>query len=367
MVPAASHEPVVSTASDYLELNPDRRYAIISQQFPNWLLAEPIEFPPHHDTYGWACRVERCDGTLGGTATQQLCVNHAKIYLEVKHTLGIDDFLARAEPIRALRFGWALTRLATCAVRGCPREVGTCRYCYSHGGSFSRARRREGFTEIDWAAGQKPLQALRECWISGCVHDASASRVVGSARRQICHSHAQQFNRWLEACGKAPREWGEFLESRRVVESLSPPSIRGQLSLAKLPASLQQEVRYALHRHANTARRSQWRPAELQHVVDALTAAGVQSLTDPEIAELIPGREIRSRQPARRIWLDVPACAASPSRLNPPKTQAGSIRSCWELRRSTTLKDPAANRGTSRSSHSDGCETCSGSTCPTRR
>ncbi|WP_237748124.1 hypothetical protein [Nocardia brasiliensis] len=40
-----------ATAAEYLGLSPQRRYDIVSRQFPDWLLAEPIEFPPHHPTY----------------------------------------------------------------------------------------------------------------------------------------------------------------------------------------------------------------------------------------------------------------------------------------------------------------------------
>nr|WP_231951567.1 hypothetical protein [Nocardia terpenica] len=76
---------VPDSAAEYLGLSPDGRYDIVSQQFPEWLLAEPVEFPPHHPTYGWHCRVEGCEGGLHATApSAQLCVAHARRYAEVK-------------------------------------------------------------------------------------------------------------------------------------------------------------------------------------------------------------------------------------------------------------------------------------------
>ena len=48
---------VVETTADHVQLTAEQRYELISGQFPAWLLAEPIVFPPNHSTYGWACPV----------------------------------------------------------------------------------------------------------------------------------------------------------------------------------------------------------------------------------------------------------------------------------------------------------------------
>ena len=73
-VAATADVAVLATADDYLGLTAEQRYNVVSQHFPSWLLTEPIEFPAHHSTYGWACRVDGCDGccrprTLGCCAT----------------------------------------------------------------------------------------------------------------------------------------------------------------------------------------------------------------------------------------------------------------------------------------------------------
>lgn len=37
--------PALPVLNDERELNADERYSLVSQHFPEWLLAEPIEFP----------------------------------------------------------------------------------------------------------------------------------------------------------------------------------------------------------------------------------------------------------------------------------------------------------------------------------
>ncbi|MGK2865179.1 MAG: tyrosine-type recombinase/integrase [Mycobacterium sp.] len=126
----------------------------------------------------------------------------------------------------------------------------------------------------------------------------------------MCDAHIQQWAEWLSTDDTAedPRAWDKFLASAAVRESVSPPSSRGQLSLAALPNGLQNEIRYALHRHAKNARRTAWRPAELQKVVDTLAASGVTSLCDSQIEDLAKECD---RKAQRRIWLDLPAAARS--------------------------------------------------------
>ena len=67
---------------------------------------------------------------------------------------------------------------------------------------------------------------------------------------------------------------------------LKPASSRGEVSFAHLPDRLQHEIRYAIDRHAKTAERTHWRPVDIQKVVDALAEAGIQSLSEPAVAEL---------------------------------------------------------------------------------
>lgn len=70
----------VESPRDYLGLTPEQRYEIASQRFPEWLLKEPIEFPPQHDTFGWECVVEGCRCPQGWTQTHMLCQQHIKAY-----------------------------------------------------------------------------------------------------------------------------------------------------------------------------------------------------------------------------------------------------------------------------------------------
>ncbi|WP_280464543.1 tyrosine-type recombinase/integrase [Nocardia cyriacigeorgica] len=304
----AASAPGLDTAGDYLELSPQRRYDIVSRRFPAWLLAEPIEFPPHHITYGWACRVEGCACTSNATDTRLLCIKHSRALTQVKGSISFEEFLASAEPYRA-RSGWALVRRSLCRVDGCPREIDLRRYCLRHSNSFDQAQRR-GIGEHAWAADQNPLPPLQTCWIDRCVHDARISRTVGAQTHTICSSHAQQVDRWLQSHDRPPADWAGYFDYPYLVASVSAPTARGQLSLIGLPVELQREIRYALHRYANNPRRTQWRPTALQEVVDALAAAGVRSLAESAYTELASSRQGNQRF-ERRIWQNLPAAARS--------------------------------------------------------
>lgn len=87
--------PVLATASDYLGLTAEQRYSVVSQHFPPWLLGEPIEFPAHHPTYGWACRVEG-GGGLRETDPRLLCCEHVKQYRRLGPTGDLDEFVRSA-------------------------------------------------------------------------------------------------------------------------------------------------------------------------------------------------------------------------------------------------------------------------------
>ncbi|MGF6886015.1 hypothetical protein ABIA39_007472 [Nocardia sp. GAS34] len=303
----------LTTAGDYLTLGPDQRYAVVSQRFPEWLLTEPIEFPRDHSTYGWACRVSGCDAAMATTETRQLCVQHARACTRARITagdaVGLEKFLASAQPSRSHRIGWARARRRPCRIDGCPREIDVDGCCKTHGSSLRRARVRAGFREILWAASQSPMPLADACWIEGCVHDGSLRRILACEPRNLCGTHAQQFDRWLQSPTATLSSWADFLVFEPLVVSVMDPESRGLLSLAKLPGSLQREIRYALHRHANTARRTQWRPATIQAVADALADSGVQSLADPVVAELTADHYNIPAE--RRIWLDLPAAARS--------------------------------------------------------
>ena len=118
----------LSSAAEYMGLSAEQRYEVISQKFPDWLLSEPIRFPPRHPTYGWACRVNNCNAGLPETDTRMLCNNHVKQYRLVKGSMSIDQFVETAKPCRS-PLGWALSRQAGCRICGDNREAQSLLYC----------------------------------------------------------------------------------------------------------------------------------------------------------------------------------------------------------------------------------------------
>ncbi|MGN2638963.1 hypothetical protein ACTD5D_22930 [Nocardia takedensis] len=186
--PATAPPPVVAVAADFLELSFEERYDIVSQRFPDWLLAEPIEFPPHHPTFGWACQVDGCDRALAPTTTRMLCLAHTKEYNRIKDATDFEEFLAAATARRAKQVGWALVRKPSCAIAGCPREFTRLTYCTSHHDSFQRARQR-GVSETEWAATQQRYEPWGACAIGECVHDGEKSVTLDGDRRRLCVSH----------------------------------------------------------------------------------------------------------------------------------------------------------------------------------
>lgn len=98
----------ITDVDGYLGLSPEQRYNVASQHFPPWLLLEPIEFPSHHSTYGWGCRVDRCEGASTKANTQHLCDGHRRQLFVVQDSTSMEEFLQGAEPVQAHRYGWAI-------------------------------------------------------------------------------------------------------------------------------------------------------------------------------------------------------------------------------------------------------------------
>ena len=301
---------VVDTASDYLQLTAEQRYQLISQQFPAWLLAQPIVFPRNHSTYGWACPVVGCLGSPGQTYTNLMCVQHAIEFAEVRESTSLAEFSTTARPFGARSWGWALVRRPGCAICGDNREVSGNGYCSRHAKHLRRAR-RQGVTESDWRAKQEPLPPFdAECAVRPCVRDADCSRFSGPEKRSLCRTHLQGWRLWIKRRGTEPSvpAFEEWLTSPVTLATVRTPDSRGEVHLAALPPSLQREIRYGLHRHAKTARRTQWRPIDIQAVVDRLAAVGAVSLIDPIVDAMA---EDPSNRPQQRIWRDLPIAARS--------------------------------------------------------
>lgn len=306
---AATEVAGLSSAGDYLGLTPEQRYAVVSQHFPEWLLAEPIEFPRHDETFGWACRVDGCDTGLRSTDTRLLCSEHGKKFARLQSAVDIDDFARSAEPSGAHRLGWALTRKPACAVCGANRESQQLGCCTRHS-ELLRAARRAGLDENRWIREQTALPALTACAVPLCVHDGELWGLFADDKHKMCRTHRRQWTQRRGAGGATDAQsWNDFLAGSAVRESVSPPTVRGLLALQALPTSLQREIRYGLHRHRNTARRTHWRPNDLQAVVDALASAQVTSLDDPGVAAL--SRTFSRGSLKRRILLDLPFAARS--------------------------------------------------------
>lgn len=294
------------TASDYLGLDARQRYELISQRFPEWLLAEPIEFPRHHETYGWACLVERCEATLNGTQAKFLCDEHRK-ELRAARKLGNTEetFFANARPKSDQTLGWALTRKAPCKFCGPNREVYGLGQCRSHQSSNRKAEKRDDFKAEQWAAKQRALPPLPPCSIDSCVHDATLKMTVASSTRRVCSGHRQQ---WAGRPATAIyNTWQSWHDSSAVKASVTQYAAGGQLALAALPVELAREIRYAIYHHSTVARRSQWRPSGLRAVVADLARAEVTSLRDASVGELAATAAPSSH--SRRILVALPRAA----------------------------------------------------------
>ncbi|MGW5152583.1 tyrosine-type recombinase/integrase [Rhodococcus koreensis] len=280
------------------------RYAVVSLQFPGWLVDEPIRFPRLHPTFGWACRVNGCNAVVHDADRRLLCVGHANLYNRRTDDAGLEEFAIAAEPFKALSIGWGLVRRAGCRICGDNREAQQHQYCTFHASKLRRAR-RSPLDESDWASAQSAGDILPPCALPGCVHDGELSAAVGADRHRLCRGHRQSWRSHRQTLTGAPTldDWSRWTAKRSVLESVTSPDARGHLTTAHLPPPLRQVIRYALHRYANTASRTQWRPAALQTVVDALAEHDVESFDDPVVAMLTERSGRWSAE--RRIWLDL--------------------------------------------------------------
>jgi hypothetical protein len=208
-VAATADVAVPATADDYLGLTAEQRYNVVSQHFPSWLLTEPVEFPAHHSTYGWACRVDGCDGVLPATHTRLLCNRHATQFHRADDSTSLGEFVRNADPGRTRRVGWALTRRAGCRLCGANREAQQHGYCQQHASSLRHAR-RQGVDETAWRENQHVRASLDRCVITQCVHDAELHAPAGTEKHPLCRGHHKQWNRWLKTVGKPSntRSWG---------------------------------------------------------------------------------------------------------------------------------------------------------------
>lgn len=308
VVPGQETDALAEVA-DYLRLTPEQRYGFICQQFPIWLRSDPIEFPPHHPTFGWACRVSGCGGSIASTYTGQLCSIHAKQYFRVKKSTAFEEFVTAAEPVSAHTLGWALTRRQPCGICGTNREANVRGYCTAHWQSLSKTRQR-GADEQIWRASQSPMPPFGACAIRRCVHDGELHTLAEGDEYRICRAHFHQWQKSIKSAGPHidTEFWQRWIKEAEEGDSVRGVESRGEVSIAGLPLGMQREFRYACHRHAKTARRTQWRPVELQTVVDMLAGSGIESLQDERAVALAKSME---RKCSRRLLQDMMFAARS--------------------------------------------------------
>lgn len=310
-MPVPEETAPLTAAEDFLALSPAQRYTQIKSVFEPWLLTEPIIFPRHHETYGWACDVPNCEAVVGDTA-KGFCVGHAKEYAALRDTMTAAEFAAQATPMSSTTLGWALLRLPACSINRCPRErtSSMAKHCPKHHHLFTTAKDIDGFDEAVWRGQQVPAEPVPECVIEKCAHDGTLFGIKGDAETRICKSHRRH---WFSGAGgrKSGLTWEQWKSATEAGSSVAESSqeTRGTLRLTEIPEGLAREIRYGLHRHSNTAKRTHWRPGQLQDVVDILAAQGTQSLRDSQITALAD--EYARGSMMRRILLDLPVAARS--------------------------------------------------------
>lgn len=311
----------VSSASDYLALPFEQRYEVASQAFPGWLLADPITFPRDHRTYGWGCRVPNCNAELANSNTKFLCNAHDREYRLVSAQLSIEEFVVKAKPCPCKYNDWGRARRENCRVCGPHREALIRGFCAAHDRLLRQARKR-GEDEKTWFRAQVPFAAHPRCSVLHCVHDGVLFNFRGDGRGRICRSHYEVWRRYRaenDSAGVATA-WTEWVNMEAKTRRMQPVDGRGLVALNHLPHRLQCEIRYAIHRHALTARRAHWRPRHVQLIVDLLAQAGVETLNDPMLAEEAPAYKTLE---IRRIWADLPIAARSLTLTKDDAKEAG--------------------------------------------
>jgi integrase len=274
-----------SLETRYMALPVEKRYAIISKTFEDWLLDEPIRFPADHSTFGWSCRVPDCTAVLTATGTDRMCAGHRREFQATSTPMELDEFAAQAA-VRTARGDWALRRNDPCRVCGPQRESAGWGYCQSHMNCCRRAM-EQGQTEEEWLRRAVPRPAYPICSVPRCVHDGALTCFPGGSGPRICASHYVSWTSHARTNDlvRSADTWSEWVSGPEV-SGFKPAEERGILSTSHLPKQLQAEIRYALHRYSKSPRRARWRPLHIQIAVSWLVEAGVTSLSDPRASEM---------------------------------------------------------------------------------
>ena len=285
--------PVV-LVHDLVHLDPlDRLHTLIgADNFDPRLREEPITFDIHDPIYGYRCGIQGC--LQHSTQATWWCTRHAQERLEALRP-GIGEAHWKATAVPYVKRSAVATHCRMPACRFCPdRDAVAGGLCRRHEVLYHQARRRAGprFVEAAWVARQVALPGAGNCQVRNCQRRAEAEP------RLCLHHH----KRWREA--GSPRD----LKMERWLFRAGGDPNAGVVFLARLPALLAAEIRYALWAHAKSIAPARWHPMWLRTLVKACAEAGVTSLLelDPEDRGWTP-QPTRVNRIAREMRMHVDA------------------------------------------------------------
>lgn len=335
----------LSAVQDVLSATPQQRYEGISRKFPRWLLTDPIQVPRELDSIYWHCSEDDCDNDPGATGVKPLCAIHSGV---------------RDQPEGHFEFyGTCVKHLDSCQL--CPdRDAEEVGLCQSHADMLRKAM-KSGIERDTWELEQKAFPPTPDCFVNGCIRDTHYYIFYGDAKvGSLCDAHIAAWKKastpplpwteWLvkvlsrmnreggdnhgcslsrcerppsreatdssgevvgELClrhyrmwagSQAPRptpqDWAILeLASRRMIKFED----RHTLNLARLPANLAREIRFAIYRHINDPRRTPWLLSALRRAIHRLEESGVESVQEPR---LLKGFEGLNR-PETKVFSDL--------------------------------------------------------------
>jgi len=255
----------VGSVDDLFRLDPIDRFLtlIAGENFPAWLLAEPINLDRNDPVFGYGCGIEKC----GEHSTQAglWCTSHARERLSaLREGVGEAAWKAAAIPFPARPFHVSGSPRPAC--RFCPdRDAAGGGLCVRHLASWTRSRQKvgEAFDETRWAADQRALPGAGPCLVPVCSGRAALSPA-------LCHGHRLA---WMHAGRPAGAKLALWLLTVRTGRP-------GSVSLAGLAPPLVAEIRYGLWAHTKDAAPARWHPMWLRTLARSCRSAGAVSLMD---------------------------------------------------------------------------------------
>ena len=304
-----------AVATDYLGLTPEQRYAVISEKFPVWLLAEPIE--PSQGTISPKWVGLSCAGMRGGanrTCSCSSCVLSVTPISAVQRSKrgrsAAEEFLGQAKPFHPCWDGGSEGGPAAESVKTTSeaRRLGHCRYHVKnldHAGDSCR----RGFNEKTWrqtptAIPAPSLPDLRDSAV--CSRSkANTMRPMSLNSRPMCQVHYERWLKWLEISERDRYDdaaWTAWSAMAADDEYFQSRLAAGEVTCSP-SARLVSSTRFATRSIATRKPRSvlHWRVlSTFRKVVSALAEAGIQSLSERAVAELQQRRQGTGESDASR-------------------------------------------------------------------